>query len=108
MTYLLLSAVFIGIAVAVAVVALVVRARRGRAIARWWIPLLAAAVLLVIFTAVFDNIMIAAGLMVYAPSKTSGLSIDSAPLEDFAYPIAAVLLLPAIWALLGRRGRRDP
>ena len=53
-------------------------------------------------------IMIAAGLFSYAPGLISGLSMGLAPLEDFAYPVAAVLLLPALWLLLGERGRNRP
>jgi lycopene cyclase domain-containing protein len=60
-----------------------------------------AAVVLVL-TAVFDNLMIAAGLFTYAPDMISGALVGMAPLEDFAYPVAAALLLPALWILLDR------
>ncbi|MDQ0849381.1 lycopene cyclase domain-containing protein [Arthrobacter sp. B3I9] len=66
-----------------------------------------AAVVLVL-TAVFDNLMIAAGLFTYAPDMISGAMVGLAPLEDFAYPVAAVLLLPALWILLGRASKARP
>ena len=64
-----------------------------------------AAVLLVL-TAVFDNVMIDVGLFGYNPDRISGAFIGRAPLEDFAYALAAVLLLPALWSLLGRKPAR--
>ena len=104
MSYVLLSAVFVGVAVALWVVAAVTDAGFTR---RWWLPSLLAAVVLVILTAVFDNLMIAVGLMTYAHDHVSGVSIGAAPIEDFAYPIAAVILLPALWSLFSRRSRDD-
>lgn len=62
-----------------------------------------AAVVLVVLTAVFDNLMIAAGLVAYPPEHLSGLRIGVAPLEDFAYPVCGAFLLPAVWTLLNRR-----
>ena len=54
-----------------------------------------------LMTAVFDNVMIGVGLVGYAPEKISGAFIGIAPLEDFAYAIAAVVLLPSLWCLIG-------
>ncbi|MCU1432030.1 MAG: lycopene cyclase protein, partial [Actinotalea sp.] len=45
-------------------------------------------VVLALMTAVFDNLMIAAGLFEYGESKLAGLSIGLAPVEDLAYPLA--------------------
>lgn len=69
-----------------------------------------AAVALCALTAVFDNLMIAAGLFTYPPQHLSGLRIGLAPLEDFSYPVCAAFLVPAVATLLrsrhagGRRG----
>ncbi|MCU1440530.1 MAG: lycopene cyclase [Rhodoglobus sp.] len=96
MTYWALNGIFLAV---VAIVVLVAARRvRGAAIG------LTAAVLLVM-TAVFDNVMIAVGLVDYEPSRISGVFLGLAPLEDFAYTIAAVVGLPALWSLLpgGRR-----
>jgi lycopene cyclase domain-containing protein len=68
----------------------------------------AAAVVLLVLTAIFDNVMIAAGLFSYNPDTITGLFLRLAPLEDFAYPTAAVLMLPALWILLvWRKEPRD-
>ena len=102
MTYLQLAAWFVGAAAIAAVVLVVLtpRARRPHAAA-----LAIAAVALIVLTAVFDSIMIASGLFHYSPDHLLGVHIGLAPLEDFAYPVAGALLLPALWALL--RARRD-
>jgi lycopene cyclase domain-containing protein len=57
---------------------------------------------LVLLTAVFDSLMIAAGLFDYADAPLLGPRLGLAPIEDFAYPIAALLLCSAVWTLLGR------
>ncbi|TWX35634.1 lycopene cyclase domain-containing protein [Frigoribacterium sp. ACAM 257] len=63
---------------------------------------LSTAVLLVM-TAVFDNVMIGVGLVGYDESRISGAFVGIAPLEDFAYAVAALVLLPSVWTLLGSR-----
>lgn len=98
MTYWLLNAVFLVPVVIVAVLA----SRRIR-----WAALALTMAVLLVMTAVFDNIMIAIGLVAYDPRFISGAFIGIAPLEDFAYAIAAVLGLPALWHLLERR-RKEP
>lgn len=65
-----------------------------------------AALVLVILTAIFDNVMIAADLFTYPEHLISGIRIGLAPIEDFAYPIAAAFLVPAIACLLSPR--REP
>ncbi|MEZ0447191.1 lycopene cyclase domain-containing protein [Cellulomonas sp. ICMP 17802] len=63
---------------------------------------------LCVLTAVFDTIMIDAGLYVFDPDKILGRYIWGAPLEDFAYAIAAAVGMPVLWVLLGRRTDREP
>jgi len=95
MTYWALNAIFLAAVAAVAVVA--VLSKRGP---RWAsIGLVLGVVLLM--TAVFDNVMIGVGLVGYSAEKISGAFIGIAPLEDFAYAIAAVVLLPSLWTLTG-------
>lgn len=98
MTYALLALPFLAVAGAVAVAA--DRRRPGGRPAGWRAPALAAVALFVL-TAVFDNVMIARGLFAYSDAHISGLRIGLAPVEDLAYPLAAVVLLPALWRLLG-------
>lgn len=97
MTYWQLNAIFLAAVAVVAIIA-VVRTRR-----RWLAVAITVGVLL-IFTAVFDNVMIGIGLVGYDRAKISGAFIGIAPLEDFAYAIAAAILLPSLWILTeGRR-----
>jgi lycopene cyclase domain-containing protein len=101
MTYPLLAAGFLVLATVVAVVA-----RRAGAPAAGWRALALAAGALLVLTAVFDTVMIAAGLFTYAGEHIAGPRVGLAPVEDFAYPLAAVVLLPALWSLLaGGRAR---
>jgi lycopene cyclase domain-containing protein len=97
MTYLWLNTIFLGLAVLVAAVALWRRPATRRLAAPAGLALASVLVL----TAVFDNIMIGVGLVAYYAGLISGLFVGLAPVEDFAYPIAAALLLPALWSLLG-------
>jgi lycopene cyclase domain-containing protein len=65
------------------------------------------AVALLALTAVFDNLMIAAGLFTYPAEHLSGLRIGLAPLEDFSYPLCAAFLVPAVFTLLTRRTHEE-
>lgn len=102
MTYVLLSAVFVGIAVVAAVLARIASKQRPS------LPAIVATVAaLFVLTAVFDTVMIAVGLFSYDETQLAGLFIGLAPVEDFAYPLAGAVLLPALWvALRARRSRR--
>ena len=97
MTYWVLNAIFLGVVALVAVAAVLTRRAP-----RWLNVGLTAGVLLVM-TAVFDNVMIGIGLVGYNADLISGVFVGIAPLEDFAYAVAAVILLPALWTLLPTR-----
>ena len=98
MTYWSLNAIFLGV-VALVALAAVLSSRSPR-----WASVLLAGVVLLATTAVFDNVMIGIGLVDYNPDLISGAFVGIAPLEDFAYAIAAVVLLPALWHLLAPKG----
>lgn len=98
MTYPLLVIPFL----LVTVVVTLLTARRPGFGRRMAASAISAAVLLVL-TAVFDNLMIAAGLFTYPAEHLSGLRIGLAPLEDFSYPLCAAFLVPAVFTLLPRR-----
>ena len=101
MTYWSLNVVFLAVVAVVAVAALLVRrAPRWKAIGLAAIPLL-------LMTAVFDNLLVGLGIVGYDPARISGVVIGVAPLEDFAYAIAVVVLLPSLWTLLGSRHARS-
>lgn len=60
-------------------------------------------VAMLIGTAIFDNAIIGAGLVAYDESKILGIKIFLAPIEDFAYSIAVVLLASSVAALMRRK-----
>jgi lycopene cyclase domain-containing protein len=62
-----------------------------------------AAVVLLALTAVFDNLMIASGLVVYPEENLSGIMVGLAPIEDFSYAVCAAFLVPAVYTLLTPR-----
>jgi lycopene cyclase domain-containing protein len=97
MTYWLLNLAFLAIVALVAMAAIVTRRSP-----RWRVVGLAA-IPLVILTAVFDNVLVGVGIVAYDPQRISGAHLGVAPLEDFAYAIAAVVLLPCLWSLLAPR-----
>ena len=97
MSYWALNAVFLAAVAAIAVAAILVRrAPQWRAVGMVLLGV-------ILMTAIFDNLMIGVGLVGYNESKISGAFFGVAPLEDFAYAIAAVVLLPSLWCLLGGR-----
>lgn len=105
MTYLVMDLVVLAaVAVATILVLAPVPASDRRPLLR---AMAATALVLGALTAVFDSVMIAAGLFTYAEEHLLGPRIGLAPVEDFAYPLAAGALLPALWTALGRRGRRE-
>ena len=103
MTYTLLNVavlVPVGLLVAVAVRRLPARHRPR------WAAVGVAFAALVVLTAVFDNVLIGAGLIAYAEEHRSGIEIGRAPLEDFAYPLASAVALPVLWHVLAWRADR--
>ena len=112
MTYWAINAVFLGLVAVTAGAALLLRWARTRSTrassTRGDLAPVARAVglstaVLLVMTAVFDNVMIGVGLVGYDESRISGAFVGIAPLEDFAYAVAALVLLPSVWTLLGSR-----
>lgn len=95
MSYWALNLLFLAAVGLLAASALV--ARRGPA----WRAVGVVLVVVLVLTAVFDNVMILAGLVGYDSELISGVFLGVAPVEDFAYAVAAVVLLPTLWTLLG-------
>lgn len=58
--------------------------------------------ILVVMTAIFDNIMISLGIFTYASEKILGIYIYKAPIEDFFYALLAVYIVPALWQYFDR------
>ena len=70
-------------------------------------PVLGTVVALCVLTVVFDTAMIAADLYVFDPDKILGVHVWGAPIEDFAYAIAAAIGMPVLWMVLGKRKKGD-
>lgn len=98
MTYWALNAIFLAVTAVIGIAALA-KSRRGYPV----LSIAGGLGILLLVTAAFDNVMIGVGLVGYDPAKISGAFIGRAPLEDFAYPVAAALLLPSLWILLEPR-----
>jgi lycopene cyclase domain-containing protein len=94
MTYWLLNLVFLAVVAVVAIATVLARrAPRWRLVALTAIPL-------VFLTAVFDNVLVGTRIVAYHPDRISGVFLGVAPVEDFSYAFAAVVLLPCLWTLL--------
>jgi lycopene cyclase domain-containing protein len=94
MTYLALNAVFLSLVLSFVV--LTVLLVRGR------MPWRATGVTMLVtlaLTAVFDNVIIGVGLVAYDDRLISGLRIGLAPIEDFAYTVALVMIVSCVSAL---------
>ena len=88
MTYLLLNATVMAL---VAIYAFLMR--------HWWVakPLVGTAAVMLTLTAIFDNVIIGTGIVAYDPEKISGIKIGVAPIEDFAYTVLAIVLVPSLF-----------
>ncbi|MEN9713830.1 MAG: hypothetical protein RLZZ164_494 [Actinomycetota bacterium] len=58
--------------------------------------------ILMLMTALFDNIIVATGIVAYDESKLSGIKIIFAPIEDFGYTLALVPLVVLLRHYLGK------
>ena len=87
-TYLALNIVFM--LIAFVILNLVSRKSPWRAIGftMFW---------MLLTTLVFDNVIIALGIVGYDITKISGLLLGLAPIEDFAYTVVSVLAVAIIW-----------
>lgn len=94
-TYILLNVIFMAIA-------LIVLRRYVPAFNRTWY---ATALILIILTAIFDNVIVGLGIAAYDPHKILGLYIYKAPVEDFFYALLAVCIVPALWRYFEEKGK---
>ena len=93
-TYIILNLIFI----------IVVCAALGVTPKRPSKALLVTFITLFILTAVFDNLIIGMQIVDYNPAKILGISIGSAPIEDFMYAVLAVVLVTTVWHRLEKHG----
>lgn len=69
--------------------------------------LLLTAAVLGILTAVFDSLLVVFDIIAYDPQQILGIHIGRAPIEDFFYPLLAVILVPTVWNLTRSRHDRN-
>lgn len=67
---------------------------------RWRIdcPMIVTLVMLLVFTLVFDSLIIALDICRYDTSKLLGIRIGLAPIEDFFYALLAGIMVPMLWS----------
>lgn len=99
MTYVLLNVVFLAVIFITLLVTRQLTLLRRK-------PLLWTLLCLVVMTAVFDSIIIALGLVTYDTTKIMGIYIGRSPVEDFAYTLAVVVLVPVFWKLMGESSEK--
>jgi lycopene cyclase domain-containing protein len=68
-----------------------------------WKALAPAALFMLLMTLVFDNLIIASGIVDYDFDKTAGIRLFLAPIEDFAYTLVALVLVPSLFNWLRSR-----
>jgi lycopene cyclase domain-containing protein len=96
MNYLTLNLIFLGLSL----LALLLVPRNR------WPAYLAGMLPMILITALFDNLIVAAGIVGYDPTKISGILVGMVPIEDFAYTIAAVLIVPSVWSAMLKRKKK--
>lgn len=87
MTYLFLDLFFLGVLI---IAALFMRKYLP------WKTITRTTLAMVGLTAIFDNAIIGFGIVAYNEELISGLKIGLAPVEDFAYALAAPLLISVV------------
>lgn len=60
-------------------------------------------IVLLVITAIFDNFIVGSGIVDYDPELISGIRIGYAPIEDFFYTLAAIVIIPSLWNWLRSR-----
>ena len=86
-TYLVLNCIFI------LLICLILGIKYKQPSRAWWFSLAC----LFILTLVFDSLIIASGIVAYDPSKILGIKLILAPIEDFFYPLLAIIVIPYLW-----------
>ena len=97
-TYVALNVVFLAVVLAVL---------KWRRLLVWNRSVIVTLCILIACTAVFDSLIIAAGIVDYDTTKTLGIYIGAAPVEDFMYALLAAVIVPALWKGFGLYDRKS-
>ena len=97
-TYIVLNTVYL-----VAVLAIL----KWRGLLVWNRSVIVTLLILIVCTAVFDSMIIAAGIVDYDTTKILGVYIGAAPIEDFMYALLAAAIVPALWKGFGLYDRKN-
>jgi lycopene cyclase domain-containing protein len=66
-------------------------------------PTLLAGAVMITLTLIFDNVIIGTGIVAYDQSLLSGIMLGYAPIEDFAYTLVALVLVPSLFELFRKK-----
>ena len=66
-------------------------------------PLLVAGLVMLTLTLIFDNVIIGTGIVAYDLSLLSGVMLGYAPIEDFAYTLVALVLVPSLFEVFRKK-----
>ncbi|RNE48765.1 lycopene cyclase domain-containing protein [Corynebacterium alimapuense] len=94
MTYLLISLPFL-------ILALILWVLHRNAVPRQLAVTAIVGAVLLVLTAIFDNLMIWAELVGYGDAQRLGIQVGLVPIEDFFYAIFVALIIPALWTRKG-------
>ena len=97
-TYVALNVVFLAVVLAVL---------KWRRLIVWNRSVIVTLCILIACTAVFDSLIIAAGIVDYDTTKILGIYIGAAPIEDFVYALLAAVVVPALWKGFGLHDRKS-
>ena len=88
-----------------ALLVLIIAIMFGLVLRRWLKgkPLVVTLMGMLLLTAIFDNLIIFAGIVGYDEQKISGIKLGLAPIEDFSYTIVAVILVPTLFNLFSKK-----
>ena len=66
-------------------------------------PVFITALVMLLLTLIFDNVIIGTGIVAYDQSKLSGIMLGYAPIEDFAYTLVALVLTPSLFEFFRKK-----
>lgn len=64
-------------------------------------------IVVLLCTAVFDSLIIHYSIVSYNQELILGITVAKAPIEDFFYPVIAVIFTVSIWNLFDRKVTKD-